>query len=142
MMALTVRDTGYEAVIATLSISIGWRILRSSRTTVSAIMQHAPSWEARGFAVGLIVGGLVTLAGLLVSGLSISQVKRTVGRRAEEFGQIVLAGMFVAPALAAFQLGSPGLVQGLFDLGVSAAALFRVLQMRSAFSLPIPSEDP
>jgi hypothetical protein len=135
----TVRDAAYETVIAALSMSTGWRILRSPNSVVSAIMQHAPSWEARGFAVGLMVGGALTLVGLAVAGLAIDSVRRTVGRRVEEFGQIILAGMFVAPALAAFQLGSPGLVQGLFDLGVSAAAVFRVLQMRAVFSAPLPT---
>lgn len=138
LLVITVRDAAYEIVIAALSVSIGWRILRSPTSAVSAIMQHAPVWEARGFAVGLICGGILTLAGVLAAGGAIDPVRRTVGRRTEEFGQILLAGMFVAPALAAFQLGSVGLVQGLFDLGTSAAATLRVLQMRAVFSAPLP----
>lgn len=139
---LLVRSVAYEVIIAALSIADGWRILTDPTIAVSAISRHAPHWEVVGFAVGLIVGGLVTLVAILLSGLLDNPVSRTMGHRFEEAGQILLAGMFVAPALAAFQLGSFGYVQGVFDLGVSAAALCRVVQIHKTFSATTIAEMP
>jgi hypothetical protein len=139
-LAALLRDTAYEVVLALVSVTAGWQMLLNPHTLTSPLSPLAPTWEVVGFAVGLMLGGLLTVVGLVLTGASTDRVRRVIARRLEEFGQITLAGMFMAPAITAFGLGGRGFIAGMFDLGLSMAAISRVREMRAAFATATPPE--
>lgn len=140
-LAAYAQDLAYEIVVAALGLAYGCLTLwNPHREAAPAAVQ--PGWEITILGWTFICGGIFTIAGVLMTGLLYDHVGRTLGRRLEECGQILLAGSLVVPSLSAFSLGGAGIISGILDLGLAVAAVCRVREMRFIFRAATPEDDP
>lgn len=128
-LAHILRQQPYEAAIG-LAATTG--ILEVSDRSGSGALAIYPGWLLYASGVMLFVGGALTAAGLVCVGLALSDGGRVGGRRVEQFGQYLLAGVLGSLACASLSFGLRGAISGSVDFALGGAALARAVMISRA----------
>ncbi len=89
-----------------------------------AVAQY-PRWLLYLLGSLLFAGGVFTITGLMCAGLLFGAVAVLLARRVEQSGQFLLCGALTALGSAALSFGLRGMISGLVDMALGAAALAR-----------------
>jgi hypothetical protein len=122
-LAGALRQEPYEAAIGTASLS-GVVEMATGRGS-NALSVVIPHWALHVLGAMAMVGGALTLAGLVVAALAADDAGGVLARRMEQTGQIMLSGVLVALGIGATTYGISSLIPGAMQLAVGAAAAVR-----------------
>jgi len=126
------RQQPYEAALALAYLSALWQL--SQGTGSGAASRVLPHWALYVTDALLGLGGALTLGGLLAVGVATSDVRRVLGRRVEQAGQLLTAGVLAATGIGAFTAGTPGTVPGAVYTALGAAAVTRASMIGRTFA--------
>jgi hypothetical protein len=126
-LAHIVRQQPYEGALAfALGLQAAWSLTQPPREA-GALGRLLDRWQLDVADGALIVGAVLTLAGLAAVAVVTGAVHRVLARRVEQAGQLLIAGVLVAVATAAFSLGHVGVVGGLVYGSLAFAAGLRAV---------------
>lgn len=126
------RQQPYEVAFALACLSALWALRAGSGS--GAVARVLPHWGLVATDLVLAAGGALTLFGLVVAGSTLDDVRRVLGRRVEQGGQFLIAGVFAATAIVVYSLGSVGTVPGAVYTALAAASATRAAMIGHTFA--------
>ncbi len=128
-LAHIVRQQPYEGALAfALALAAGWS-LWGPPVAGGVLGRELPRWQVQVADVMVIAGGVWTVGALFAVGVVGDAVRRVWARRVEQAGQLLLAGVLSAFALAAASVGAAGVVGVLVYGSLAGAAGLRAVQV-------------
>lgn len=125
------RQQPYEAAIGLGCLSgLLEAITGRGSNALSAVIPH---WALHVLGVMVAAGGVLTLGGLVASGLMVDEVRRVVARRMEQTGQIMISGVLVAIGIGATTYGVGSAIPGVVDLALGLASAVRAAVIADTF---------
>lgn len=125
------RQQPYEAALSVAWLS-GLVPMVTGRGS-AAVARVLPSWSFHILGGVIALGGMLTLAGLVLAGLSVDDVRRVVARRLEQSGQIMISGVLMVIGAGAVSFGAAGAVTGGVYLALAAATVTRAVVIAETF---------
>lgn len=128
------RQQPYELALAAALVISSVASLSAGRPSQAAA-RVLPGWALRPVAVLLVVGGALTIAGLITVGAVLNDMARVLARRVEQAGQVLMCGVLAAVALGLFSLGLAGVTGGSVYLALGAASGVRAALIGHTFNV-------
>lgn len=125
------RQQPYEAALSVAWLS-GVVQMVTGRGS-AAVARVLPPWSFHILGGVIALGGMLTLAGLVMAGWSVDDVRRVVARRLEQSGQIMISGVLMVIGVGAVSYGSVGAVTGAVYLALAAATVTRAATIAETF---------
>lgn len=130
-LRIVLRQQPYEAAFGVACLS-GMVQLVTGRGSASA-SRVVPHWALHILGGIIVSGGLLTLAGLVLSGVVADEVRRVVARRLEQSGQTMISGVLLVLGVSALSFGAAGAVNGGVYLALCAATAVRAVVIAATY---------
>lgn len=130
-LAVVWRQQPYEA-----ALSVAWLggvVQLVTGRASGADAKILPHWALPILSGVIALGGLLTLTGLVMTGMVADDVRRVVARRLEQVGQIMISGVLFATGIGVVSYGVIGAVTGGVYLALGAATATRAAVIAGTF---------